>query len=241
MTIYVFWVLVFITVWAVGAGKIIPGPMEVLRSVPDLWEHHGLGDELWTSLMLNFQAIAFLIPWCLLVAYGSVVPLFAPIMKLFTLGRFNGFVGVPLLFALWLGNPHYVKVALLVFGAGVFTVPSLVEVIKDIPETALDHARTLRYSEWHILWEVVVLGEADHFAAVFRTNFAMIWMLVPLVEARYAFEGGIGKLMLDMERHLFLGPVYALSIIVLAVGFAQDWFINLLSGIAFDYREAANA
>ena len=40
----------------------------------------------------------------------------------------------------------------------VFYVTSMAAVVLEIPRERFDHARTLRMGEWHVVWELVVLG-----------------------------------------------------------------------------------
>src|SRR6266404_4419909 len=40
----------------------------------------------------------------------------------------------------------------------VFFLTSMVAVVEEIPKSQFDHARTLRMTEWRVVWEVVVLG-----------------------------------------------------------------------------------
>lgn len=235
MTLYGVWAAVFLIVWTIGAGKILPSPIELMRAVPGLWANDGLADALWASVTLDIEAVLALTVVSLLIAYGTVTPIGRPFARLFSIGRFNGFVGIPLIFTLLLGNPHHVKVALLVFGAGVFTVPSLVKAIEDIPKQQYDLARTLRMSEWRIVWEVVILGTADQFLDVLMTNVAMVWMLTPMVEVLFRYEGGIGALMVDLNKHLNLAGVYAMTFMVLGVGLAQDILIGQVKAIACPY------
>lgn len=235
--LYAFWVLASLTVWVVGSGKIMPTPSDLVAALPVLWYSDGLAKELWTSVTMDMQAVGALTVVSLAIAYATVMPVGRPFARLFSLGRFNGFVGIPLIFTLLLGNPHYVKVALLVFGAGVFTVPSLVKVIESIPKEQYDLGRTLKMGEWRVVWEVVVLGTADQFLDVLATNCAMLWMLVPMVEVLFRYEGGVGAMMVDLNRHMNLAGVYALTLIVLAIGLGQDVLISRIKKIVCPYAQ----
>ena len=54
-----------------------------------------------------------------------------------------------------------------------------------------DHARSLRFSDWRVVWEVVVLGTADKAFEILRQNAAIGWMMLTMVEGISRSEGGM--------------------------------------------------
>lgn len=226
------WVATFTLLWANGTAVFLPTPRAVGRAFPRLWYQEGLAVHLWTSFTLYLQAMAVMTVLSLAVSYATVMPLFRPFAVLVASGRFNGFVGLPLVFMSMLHNPHRVKVALLVFGAGVFTILSLVQMIEAIPKENFDHSRTLRMSEWRVVWEEVVLGCADQVIDVLRVNGAMLWMMLPMVEGMFKFEGGVGALMEVQNKYMNLDMVFGTVIVILLVGLAIDGFLRLIKSIA---------
>lgn len=231
------WVALFLFVWSTMASGIFPSPTEVLGSIPGLWNEDGLGAQLWASFSLNLEAAGIMFLLSLAIAYSTVMPAFRPLAKLISSGRFNGFVGLPLIFMAIFHNPHVVKVCLLVFGMGVFTVLSLTKMIKDIPQSLFDHSRTLRMREWRVVWEVVVLGRFDEVMDIMRINIAMGWMMLPMVEGMFKYEGGVGALMENESKHLNLDAVFAVLFVILVVGFVQDYLIGYFKGIICPYAE----
>jgi len=100
----------------------------------------------------------------------------------------------------------------------------------EIPREKFDYARSLRMSEWQVVWEVVVLGTADQAIEVLRQNAAMGWMMLTMVESISRSEGGIGAMLLNQNKHFHLAEVFAIQILILLVGMIQDY------GIAFAKR-----
>ncbi len=235
------WIAAFLLLWSCAAASYIPSPLEVLQALPPLWDD-GLGVQLWSSLTLNFEAVLLTSLVSLLIAYATAAPgiigrIFRPFALLVSSGRYNGMVGLPLVFMSLLHNPHWVKLALLLFGTGVFTILSLVRMIDAIPAELFDHSRTLRMGEWRVLWEVVVLGRFDEALDVLRVSAAMIWMLLPMVEGLFRFEGGVGVLMLTESKHLNLDAVFAVMGVVLLIGFLQDWLMGQFRAAVCPYAE----
>lgn len=234
VSLVVGWICLFLLIWTAAGVSYLPTPTEVLRAVPVLWGY-GFGEQLWNSFALNLEAVCAMAVIVYLLAIATVMPLFRPLAVLVGSGRFNGFVGMPIVFMAIFQNAHLVKVALLVFGAGVFTLVSLVKMIQDIPKELFDHSRTLRMGEWRVVWEVVVLGRMDEVIDILRINVAMLWVMLPMVEGRFRYEGGVGALMEEQAKHFNMDAVFAALAMVLAVGILQDLALAKLKGLACPY------
>jgi len=230
------WVILALFVWNISPTSYIPTPLQTFGAFPRLFFERGLGEALWNSMSLNFEAISIMFVLAYTLSIATVFPypygkLFKPLATLVSSGRFNGFVGLPLVFMALFHNPHWVKVALLVFGMGVFTVLSLVKMIQQIPKERFDHSRTLRMNEWRVIWEVVVLGSFDQVIDILRINIAMGWMMLPMVEGRFKFEGGVGALMEVDSKQFDYAAVFCALFVILAVGLLQDYAIAFFKSI----------
>lgn len=232
-----FWVCLLLIIWTLCATSYIPTPIQTIGAFYRLWFDRGFGVALYDSLTLNIEAISVMFVLAYAVSVATVMPVFRPLATLISSGRFNGFVGLPLVFTSILHNPHSVKIALLVFGMGVFTVLSLVKMFEQIPKERFDHSRTLRMSEWRVVWEVVVLGSFNQVIDILRINIAMGYMLLPMVEGRYKFEGGVGALMEVDAKQFDYSAVFLASIFILLVGLFQDYLISVFKKIICPYSD----
>ena len=226
--------LVALIVWWTMPISVLPRPDEVFAALGTLWMR-GLGRELITSLLLNVQAIAWTVLISLALSYLTVLPFFRPIAAAVSKGRFLGLIGLTLIFTITLGGGHTLKLALLVFGMTVFFVTSMAAVILDLPKERFDHARSLGMSEWRVVWEVVILGTADEAFEVLRQNAAIGWMMLTMVEGISRAEGGIGAMLLNQNKHFHIAEVFAIQIVILAVGIAQDYAIGALRSLFCPY------
>jgi NitT/TauT family transport system permease protein len=211
---------VFGVAWSLAGA--VPSPAGVAAALVRLWTEQGLFDELATSFMLNAQAIGWTTAISLGLAYLTVVPAARPIVAAVSKLRFTGLVGWAFVFTLWARDGHQLKLWMLVFGMAPFFVTAMAAVIAELPRERFDHARTLGMSEWRSVWEVVILGTADHALEALRQNAAMGWTALTMVEGLVRAEGGLGALMLNENKHLDLDAVFALIVVVLVVGIAQD-------------------
>lgn len=224
-----------IVFWWLSPLEVIPKPPEVFAALSRLWSEDGLGRELITSLGVNAQALVITLAISLALSYLTVMPFFRPIAAAVAKGRFLGLIGLTFLFTLVLGGGRPLKVALLVFGMTVFFVTSMADVVASIPKEQFDHARTLRMSEWRVVWEVVVLGTLDKAIEVLRQNAAIGWMMLTMVEGIVRSEGGVGAMLLNENKHFKLPEVFAIQILILLVGIVQDYAIGAFKRLVCPY------
>ncbi len=215
-------VVVLGALWARSSVEALPRPTEIAHSLQALWFEQGLGPALGISVLTSLEALGLATLLSLALAYATVLPALRPLAALVSKGRFLGLSGLTFVFMMSLGGGQPLRVALLVFGLTVFLTTSLTAEIAAIPRARFDHARTLRMSEWRVVWEVVVLGTADRALELVRQNAAIGWTLLTTVEGLTRAEGGVGTMLLDQNKHLHLPEVFALQAVILAVGLGQD-------------------
>ena len=223
-------------IWVFSPSVFLPRPKEVFQALSEMWMQ-GLGGELITSFYLNLQAIALSTVLSLLMAYLTVIPFFRPIVNLLSKLRFLSMVGLTFFFTLMASTGHELKLFLLVFSVSVFFVTGMAEVVASIPKEKFDLARTLRMGEWRVVYEVVVVGQADKAFEVLRQNAAMGWMMLTMVEGISRSEGGVGAMLLNQNKHFHLSAVFAIQLTILVLGLGQDYAIGLLRQIFCPYAD----
>jgi NitT/TauT family transport system permease protein len=232
--IVLFWIVTFLVFWTVAAPKIIPRPFEVLGSFAPLWKQ-GIIVELWRSFATNVKALFLASVISLGLSYLTVLPAVRPLVEAIAKMRFLGLTGLTLIFTLTVGGGEWLKVVLLSFGMTVFYVTYMASVVASIPRETFDHARTLRMSEWRIVWEVVILGKMDEAFEALRQNAAIGWMMLTMVEGMVRSGGGIGTMLLSQNKYFNLGAVFAIQILILVIGIGQDWLIGTLKNMVCPY------
>jgi NitT/TauT family transport system permease protein len=227
-------VAIFVTAWQLVGGA-LPGPGDVLHALHRLWAEQGLCAQLATSLWLNVEAMLWASALALGLAYATVVPAMRPVVAAISKLRFTGMVGWAFVFTLWARDGHQLKLWMLVFGIAPFFLTQMAAVIADLPRERFEHARTLGLGEWRIAWDVVVRGTLDQALEALRQSAAIGWMMLTMVEGVSRAEGGIGALLLNENKHLELDAVFALILVVLLVGVAQDYALGWLRRAACPY------
>jgi NitT/TauT family transport system permease protein len=231
-----FQLLMLLSIWFFSPTVFLPKPKEVFQALSEMW-FAGLGGELITSFLLNLEAIAISAILSLLLAYLTVIPFFRPIVALLSKLRFLSMVGLTFFFTLMATTGHELKLFLLVFSVSVFFVTGMAEVVASIPKEKFDLARTLRMGEWRVVYEVIVLGQADKAFEVLRQNAAMGWMMLTMVEGISRSEGGVGAMLLNQNKHFHLSAVFAIQLTILLLGLGQDYAIGLLRNIFCPYAD----
>lgn len=226
--------VVFILLWQMQATSIIPSPTEVFAAFPELWRS-GFGQELITSFKLCLQAIICTSVISLSIAYATVIPVVRPIAETISKGRFLGLVGLSFVFTVITSTGHSLKLMMLVFGMTVFFVTSMLSVIKAIPKSDFDYARTLRMGEWQIVWEVVILGRASIAIEVLQQVFAIGFTMLTTVEGISRGEGGVGKLLLDSNKHFAMADIFAIQLSIWVMGLLIDYSIGLANRTICSY------
>lgn len=235
--VILFQLVVFLLVWTNSPFLVLPRPMEVLGALRNLWLNEGMGPELWTSFKLNVAALTWATVISLGLSYLTVIPFFRPLVGALSKGRFLSLAGFSLLFQLIVGGGYPLKLSLLVFAMTVFFLTSMASVVEEVPRARLDHARTLRMSEWRVVWEVVVLGTFDTALEVMRQNAAIGWMMLTMIEGIVKSEGGVGTMLLSQQKFFRLPELFAVQLLILLVGLLQDYALGALRRLLCPYAD----
>jgi NitT/TauT family transport system permease protein len=227
-------VLLSLISWILAPFTLMPTPKDVVVALGDIWQS-GLMQELLTSLTLNLQAVGIATAISLILAYLTVIPAFRPVVAALSWLRFLSMAGLTVMFTVMIGGGHALRVVLLSYAISVFFVGSMADVIAHIPKEQYDLARTLRMSDWGIVWEVVIRGQMDAAFDVLRQNAAIGWMMLTMVEGMARSGGGIGTMLLNEQKQFNLAAIMAIQLIVALTGGLQDYLIGTLKNIACPY------
>ena len=228
-------VAILLALWLFYPLRLFPSLGEVGRALGGLLTGQGLVPALWASLCTAWQALGIATVLALLLSYLTALPFFRPLAFAASKLRYLTLTGLTFFMALLLSSGHQVKLLVLVFGATVYLVTGMTQVIAGTTQQELDHARTLGLGEWGSFWQVVVRGKLAEMLEVVRQNFAIIWTLLTLVETLYQSEGGIGLLLYKQNRYLHLDGVLAIQLVILALGVAQDYAFEGIRRALFPY------
>jgi NitT/TauT family transport system permease protein len=230
-----------ILLWSYVKMPFIPMLGETLGNFGTLYVEQGLIQNLWISFKLFVHALVLSVLFSAIVAYLSSLPIFRPGATVYSTFRFVGMTGLLFIFMIYFGAGHKLKVAMEFFAISTFLTTSMVAIIQKIPQEKLDHAYTLRMGAWRALFEIGVLGTAADFYEAVRQNAAIGWMMLTSIEALSRSEGGIGVMLMNQDKHLILGAIFAIQLTFYVLGLIQDFGMGWFKPKLFRWSTFATA
>jgi len=231
------WLIILIGMWvgsSFGETHLFPTPKQVGTGFVDLW-HEGLAVHIMSSLALCGKAVVISIIISLVIAYATAIPFFKPVGMFISKLRYLPLTGIAFYIAIMIQDARAIQVWVLVVFMTTFLTTSLMQMIMDVSEEELSHARTLGCNRWEILWEVIIKGRFDYVFELVRQNLAIVWMMLVTVESILVAAGGLGTLIKNSDRTGSNGRVIAIQIIIVVVGLSLDFIITKLRKLAFRY------
>lgn len=236
VTTFTTWIfLVGIWLFLRVKNPVIPSPSQVSSAWVTLGRE-GLLFRLWESYGLNLYAMFISTLASFSIAYLSAIQAFKPIADFISRLRFLGFTGLTFLLGMY-AEGRTLQVWMLVFGISTFYTTSMLAVVKSIPQSKLDHAKTLKMNSWRIVWEVVIRGTLDDALDVLRQSAAIGWVMLTMVEGLVRSEGGIGVTLIDLNRRLKLDGIIAVVFTILIIGITQDFVLNQIRTMVCPYSK----
>jgi sulfonate transport system permease protein len=228
-------VVLALALWHIGSNGLIPQPLKVGRAFLEMITTRLLLDNVLTSIMLTLEAMLYSILITLLFTYLSVIPFFKAIALFLVKCRYLTLTGLIFIFTLLTRDGGELKLWLLVFGIVPFFVTSFLAVIINIDKQEFELCKTLGYSHWQTIKEVIIIGKADQVLEILRQNFAIAWLMITLVEGLNMSEGGIGALIIKYNKYNDLTNVLALQLVIFLIGLGFDYLLGMLRKWFFPY------
>jgi ABC-type nitrate/sulfonate/bicarbonate transport system permease component len=241
-SIMIGWIAMIAFLWFLssrGETHTIPTPAMIVDGFGKLYQQ-GLIRNMFLSFGLFTKTIFFSLLITLPLSYISVIPIFKPIAVIASKLRYLPLVGIVFILAQHIGVGRELQVTLLSIFVSVFLITSLIAEIANISTEEFDHCRSLKYSRWKTLYELVIIGRLHAILDVIRMNFAIIWMMMVYIETQNVGNGGIGVMIYDSNRTLAMGKVFAAQMTILLVGILLDFGLQVLREKLFPYVKTVN-
>ncbi|MBP7273102.1 MAG: ABC transporter permease subunit [Saprospiraceae bacterium] len=202
---------------------ILPPPNKVLASFKELVAK----DELWgnttRSIWLNikgyFWAIFISIPIAFVI---GLLPIFRSMFsKPIDALRYLPLTALTGLFIIWFGIEDQMKIAFLAFGILVYLLPVVVQRIGEVDDVYLKTVFTLGATDWQTVKTVFVPSVFSKLIDDIRVLTAISWTYIIIAELLNR-EGGIGSLIYIKARQGQIEKVFAILLVIVAIGFLQD-------------------
>src|SRR5688572_8995244 len=153
--------------WSMTAGPveeraisptILPNPLEVTKSIPELFQSRGLLHNAWISLrrvsLGYLLALVFVLPLGVIMGtFGVARAMFTPVVTS------SGYIPIATLVPLtmsWFGIDEQQKVIFLALAFGIYLLPAIVSAIESVPDVYLRTASTLGARRISTIFRVLV-------------------------------------------------------------------------------------
>jgi len=218
---------------------ILPSPVEVIRSFPELWFDRALTRNLFISFRRVLEGFA--VALCVAFPLGLFMGSFTKVKATFhPLTVFAAYLPIPTLVPLTLslfGTGETQKVVFLAMAFVIYLVPLFVAAVDAVDDTYLKTAYTLGASRWQTVRKVLLaIAWPDIFEAM-RLGFGVGWSYILLAEMVDIGKGLGGIVMVSQRR----GPrehIYLVLVVIVAVAFLTDRLWVWGGKRLFPYREA---
>lgn len=230
----------FVAYFNIVSRGILPPPEQVLIAFYDLHFKDGLVRNLFVSLKLNvlgyIEAIALSLP------LGFLIGLFP-----FFRGMFERYIAVvrylPLtaamgLFIAWFGIDVNMKVQFLSFSIFVYLLPVVAQRVSEVQQVYVDTVKTVGASQFQTITSVFI---PDVISRVFDDIGVLIplsWTYIIITEVVNSSAGGIGALAYIAARQSRVDKVFAILVVIMCVGFLQDWLKQKADRLLFPHKYA---
>ena len=216
-------------VWEAGARIVpelrdyLPPVSSVLAALAQLVSTGALNHHVLVTVQ-RFLA-GYLLAATIGVTFGIALGYFRPLHDLFgmviELLRPMPSVAIIPVAILTLGLGDAMIIAVTVYASIWPILINTIDGVRRIERTLVDTGRTFGLSRWRILWRIVLPGASPYVVTGLRIALAIALILVTTAEM-VAGSRGLGFFILDEERSMHSGNMYAGIIVVAALGYALN-------------------
>ncbi len=229
-------VVVLVLLWQVYvmlAGKradIVPGPLDVLASLTDLWGEGKVQQAVWTSVQRG--VIGFLISAVIATPIGLLLAQVRPLRTAFGplisgLQVLPSVAWVPAAI-IWFGLSDGTVYFVLLMGAIPSIINGLLAGVDQIPPQYRRMGRVLGASRWEMALRIVLPAALPGYLAGLKQGWAFSWrslMAAEIIAMGGSIGFGLGSLLQQGRDLSEMGTVMSAILLILAVGIAVELLV----------------
>ena len=220
---------------------ILPSPVEVVQSIPDLVTGRDLPHHVWASIrrvgMSFVLALVIVLPLGILMgAFGSIGAVFTPVSTA------SGYIPIATLVPLtmsWFGIDEFQKVMFLAMAFGIYLLPMVVNAIQSVPDIYLRTSYTLGASRFDVIRRVLIPIALPDLWHAMRLAFGVGWTYIVLAEVVVMVDG-LGFLIQNSFRRGPREHIYLVIVVITLIAWAADLAWERLGRILFPYRRSSS-
>ncbi len=236
------WYLVAIT--GIVSDKILPNPVDMLCSIPNLFINHNLLGNIGYTVSLNI--FGYVIALAVAIPLGFIIGIY-PVPRAMFQKPLEGlrFLALPAttgLFVASLGLGFDMKATFLAVGILIYILPAVTQRVTDLQnpsnikdniylQTAVTVGMNKRDMFRYVYWPYVM----ERVYNDIRNLTAVSYTYVTIAE-NINKEGGVGALIGVFSRQSRIPEVYALLFIIVIIGIIQDSLFRIMDPILFKHH-----
>ena len=219
------------------APTILPSPVEVVRSIPELIANRDLLHHVWASIrrvgQSFFLSLVIVLPLgILMAAFRGVGATFMPVATA------SGYVPIATLVPLtmsWFGIDELQKIMFLTMAFGIYLLPLVVQAIEAVPDIYLRTSYTLGATRFQVIRHVLIPIALPDLWHAMRLAFGVGWTYIVLAEVVVMVDG-LGFLIQNSFRRGPREHIYLVILVITLIAWVADLGWKRLGGYLFPYR-----
>jgi NitT/TauT family transport system permease protein len=219
------------------APTILPSPIEVAQSIPELVNGRDLPHHVWASVRrvsLSFVlSLIIVLPLGILMgSFGSVGAVFTPVSTA------SGYIPIATLVPLtmsWFGIDELQKIMFLAMAFGIYLLPLVVNAIQSVPDVYLRTSYTLGATRFDVIRRVLIPVALPELWHSMRLAFGVGWTYIVLAEVVVMVDG-LGFLVQNSFRRGPREHIYLVILVITLIAWAADLAWQKLGYALFPYR-----
>lgn len=218
---------------------ILPPPLKVVQSFGPLLQD-GLLYHAYISTKMNVLGYVEAVVICGVL--GFVLGLFpgpkALSEKPLASARFLPLPPLTGIFIAAFGIGTAMKVHFLALGIIVYLLPTVVQRVSETQEVYVQTARTLGATPWQQIYKVFIPDVLSRGFDDVRILVAISWTYITIAEVINSSGGGLGAMAYIASRQSSVEKTYAILLVVLLIGWVQDWLLKRADRMLFPHKYA---
>jgi NitT/TauT family transport system permease protein len=216
---------------------LLPPPLKVVQSFPELVKKDKLFQNTFRSIWLNVQGYFWAVFISLILGFiVGLLPLFRGLFsKQVDALRYLPLTALTGMFIIWFGIEDQMKIAFLAFGIIVYLLPVVVQRIDEVGDVYLKTVFTLGAADWQTIRTVYIPSVLSRLIDDIRVLTAISWTYIIIAELLNR-QGGIGSLIYIKARQGQTEKVFAILIVIIIIGFIQDRIFAYFDKRLFPYK-----
>jgi len=218
---------------------ILPSPIEVVRSVPELVQNRDLLHHVWASV--RRVGLSFLLSLTLVLPLGILMASFRSVGATFSpVATASGYIPIATLVPLtmsWFGIDELQKIMFLAMAFGIYLLPLVVKAIENVPDIYLRTSYTLGTTRLQVIYRVLIPIALPDLWHAMRLAFGVGWTYIVLAEVVVMVDG-LGFLIQNSFRRGPREHIYLVILAITLIAWIADLAWERLGRALFPYRRS---